>query len=153
MLQNNQITESWQLVKALVGRTIKGIHLVAFVFKDEVKWENTFLQISFTDDSVILLDGEGDGETLRVQPFAWVDPFAGVLDQTNKEFIQTHGKWELFDVSNREPFNQLLTQPVDAVQPIFNKFGKLHGVQIFVSNQCLNFVIEWDEGHISWGSG
>jgi hypothetical protein len=148
---DNHAAETWELVKAIVGRTVDKIYLVAYQFHDETKWENTPLQISFVDGSVLLLDAAGDGETLRAQASSWIDPFAGELSQANKEFVQTHGKWKLLDVSFQNSFSLLLNESVKSVNPIYDRFGALSGVQISIAEQYLNFVVEWDECHIFWG--
>lgn len=143
---------AWHLIETIVGRRIKNVYLAVYIFQGEIKWNDIWLQFSFADGSTLFLDGDGDGQSLRASPLPWEDPFAGKLSQENIEYIKRYGNWELLDVANQEPLSLLIDKLVDEVKPLFDQFGVLNGVQILVSDQCLNFTVEFDEGHISWGS-
>jgi hypothetical protein len=152
MISNDMKVEVWQVVKSTVGRVVDRIHLVTYVFQDETNWDDTPLQLSFTDSSVILLHAASDGEALHASSIAWADRFAEKQDKINDEFIQTHGRWLLRDMSSAKTFSSLIGASIDSTYPIFNRFGILNGVAFRVAKQCLDFVVEWDECHILWGS-
>ena len=143
---------AWQIVKIMVGRTIQRIHRVLYVFEDEIDWNEGALQLTFTDGSVLLLDGDSDGESLKVDGAPWLDAFSGKLNEKNKVFIQKHGKWSLVDVSEMMPYNLWPGVTVDMIRQIFNRFGILCGVQVSGGEQNLSFIVEADECHILWNS-
>jgi len=141
-----------EVAKRVVGRTIHRIHRVLYIFEGEIDWNDAALQLTFTDSSVLLLDGDSDGESLKMSLSPWRDAFSGKLDAENKAFIQKHGKWSLIDVSDMMPYHSLLGKAIDTVRPIFNPFGTLCGVQVSIGEHSLNFVVEADECHILWNS-
>ncbi len=138
------------LIKSLVGQRIANVHLIAYSFKNELRYENALLQLSLGEGKHILLTPDRDGESLRIERASWADPFAGELEAVNEEFVQTQGKWKILDVSAVEPYKDLIGQKIDAAHPIVNKFGKIAGVELLSGGQQLNFLVEFDEGHISW---
>lgn len=139
-----------QLEKWVGGKRIRAIHLLTYSYQNETNWENTPLQMTFEDDSVIFLRQAGDGETFSISKEAWQDPFAGSLSEEDKQFIQKHGKWELRDMSLQEPFTCLINETVDEVEPIRNEYGKLSGVILNFTEAKgeLKFEIAWDECHV-----
>lgn len=131
-----------------VGRTIRHIHRLLYVFADGIDWGDGALQLTFTDGGVLLLDGSSDGESLKASRSPWVDAFSGKLNEKNRDFIRHYGKWSLADVSDLPPYHSLVGMTIDTVRPIFNPFNTLCGVQISADGQDLNFVVEADECHI-----
>jgi hypothetical protein len=140
----------WQVVEMAVGQTIHQIHRVLYMFEGQIDWNDGALQLTFTDRSVLRLDGASDGDTLQASGSPWADPFSGKLTAENKNFIRMHGKWALVDVSDMPPYDSLIGEKINKVHPIFNQFGTLCGVQVLVKEQCFNFVVEADECHLLW---
>jgi hypothetical protein len=50
------------------------------------------VEIVFADGGVLFCDTGPDGDSLRLEDFAWTDPFAGPLSPENEEFVRTSGK-------------------------------------------------------------
>ncbi len=140
----------WEDIEGTKGKQIKKIHVALFVYKGNRKWDDSPLQITFEDGSVILLEGDGN-DNLIVTKSVWKDYFQGHLSQENQDFIRENGKWSLFDVSEMQPFKQLLEKSIQSINPIYNQFDRLNGVQFRIDDFFLNFVNIADQSHIVWG--
>jgi hypothetical protein len=103
-------------------------------------------------DGVVRLGVASEGETLRIGDTPWRDPFAEPLSSENAEYVASHGKWTLVDVSDEEPFRELIGKCVTAVMPLTNRFGRFIGVQLVAGDSSLNVYVHADELHVSWGA-
>ncbi|MCA9918169.1 MAG: hypothetical protein KC445_09460 [Anaerolineales bacterium] len=144
------MNQAWENIEKLKGKQIKGVHLVLFVHKKGRNWNDSLLQITFEDDSLVLLKGDGN-DNLIVQRSAWEDAFEGDLSEEDKTFIQENGKWSLFDVSGSQPYTKILKERIQAAHPIRNQFNRLTGVQLQIGDLYLNFVNVADQSRILWG--
>lgn len=146
--QNQQI---WQNLKKTIDKQITSVCVNLYLFQAEEHWDNTPIQLHFADGSVVYLDGDSAGESLRLSTDVWHDPFSGKLDVENTLYIQQFGCWIQKDVSGISPFDQIIRKSISAVHPIFNRFGTMNGVQFIIENVTLNFVVDFDECQIVWG--
>lgn len=142
----------WPTMLSFVDRTVKDILRVHHIFQGEVDLDDNLpLQLTFDDDSILFLEGAGDGEALIARTYAWVDPLKGKTDEASTEFINLYGKWSLFDESTLPPFNLLIGHKVQQIFPILSAHKTLSGVQMIINGNYMNFVVVWDECHVLWG--
>lgn len=144
------MNKAWKDIERTIGKKIKKVHVALFVYKRRRRWDDSPLQITFADDSIILLKGDGN-DNLRVTNSAWKDEFQDDLSQEDKDFIQKNGKWSSFDVSETQPFDLLLEKSIQVILPILNQFNTLNGVQFQIGDLYLNFVNIADQSRILWG--
>lgn len=152
---NDQFTEqdksTWQKLTSVVGKKVTSIYVNSYLFQTERRLDDTPLQLNFSDSTIIYLDGESDGESLRVTMAAWHDPFSGKVDLENTLYIQQFGNWVQDNMSDTHPFDQVVGKVIEETLPIINQFGKLSGVQFVIDEVILNFEVNFDECHIVWG--
>lgn len=143
--------KEWIQIEASTNKVVKNIHVVAYVFNSEVLMDNVQLQLRFHDDSVLLLYGAGDGQSLCVSATEWTDPFAGLLDSDTLKFINVHGKHILVNMKDIHPYSTLIDGRLKYSRYIHDRFDIQCGVQLQIGNNFINFFIRWDEGRIAWG--
>jgi len=128
----------WENIEDIVGKKIQKVHVALFVYKDKPSWNDSPIQLTFDDSSIILLEGNGN-DNLKVSKSEW------------KEFIRENGKWSLFDVSDTHSFSQLVGMSIQDVTPIYNQFNILNGAKLHIGEAILNFLNVADSSHILWG--
>jgi hypothetical protein len=101
---------------------------------------------------VFLVDGEPDGETLRVKTASWFDPFEGRSSPENQAFVAESGKWVRVPMSNEAPYNEFINTKVCAVEILRNRFGNTAGFAIETSGRTLWFVVQGDESRVYWAA-
>ncbi|MCP4418654.1 MAG: hypothetical protein GY805_18695 [Chloroflexi bacterium] len=68
------MNKAWKDIEKTIGKKIKKVHVALFVYKHRREWDDSPLQITFEDNSIILLEGDGN-DNLRVTNSAWKDEF------------------------------------------------------------------------------
>ena len=81
----------------------------------------------------------------------WQDPFEGHMTDDNIEFIRTHGRWRLVDMSGRPRYRDFVGTQLASVLPLTNRFGNLIGVQLQANGTVMNAFVHADDVHVSWG--
>jgi hypothetical protein len=135
--------------RSLVGKRITHVARVLYEYRGEVDPGDGALELGL-DGQTLLLDGESDGERLRVSEQPWVDPFEEPLSEENRRFVETHGKWRRVDCSRSDVYSGLLGQVITDACALNNKFGTLAGLRISVPTAGIWFVVDGDESHVYW---
>jgi hypothetical protein len=148
-MKNNELTE-FRRLSSHVGQPITKIERLRYEFQGQTEVEGGDLQLWF-GDAVVLLGVSGDGETIRVTEVSWQDPFEGPLAPENEEYVASHGKWRLVDVSREAMFVELTEKILSEVVPLTNRFDKLIGAQLVAGATIVNAYVSFDEFHVSWG--
>lgn len=133
------------------GSRIKKIELVQYTYRGNVDQSHGYLQLRAADGSVTLLRPDSDGQSLYVSNEPWQDPFAEPLDEANRRFVESSGKWELFDVSTDNGFRHFIGATVCGVQRICDVEGKIRGLAYLIDSWQLLYIVEWDEGFVTYG--
>jgi hypothetical protein len=134
-----------------VGHEITRVERLRYDFQGQRELEGGDVQLWF-DDGVVHLSVASDGETLRLEQAPWQDAFSGPLSSENEEYIASHGKWTLVDVSSELPFAGLVGNRLAKVSPLANRFGKLVGAQMVAGDVLFNVYVRSDEITVSWGA-
>ncbi len=150
-----QLPSQLAVLEAVVGQTVAAIGLIQYVYQDVVDDSDCFLQLTMKTGSVVLLSTGQGGELVRVDDKPWEDPFAEPLDDVNREYVRTSGKWPFFDVSTRDDMAPLIGEALHEIRPIVavDRPDRLRGVQLHSGATFLNYFIEWDEAYLTWGQG
>jgi hypothetical protein len=138
------------MLSRFVGRHITKLERILYEFERQIEEDDGDVQIWFGEDSV-RLGSSPDGASLVVNESPWADPFSGRLSDENEEYVRTHGKWTLVDVSERGPYAQVIDRDLTAVLPLTSRFGSLIGVQLRFDDIAFNVFVHADEVHVSWG--
>jgi hypothetical protein len=137
--------DTFELLSSLQGRVVKQIRKVRYTLRGKVTSDAGPIEITFTDDSIVLLDAGPDGEALAVKLTAWVDYFAEPLSIENRRFVEQSGKWAAFDVSDQEPYSRFIKERVGQVIPIRTVENKIKGVTLATAQCSFRVEIEADE--------
>jgi hypothetical protein len=133
-----------------LGRKILRIERLRYDYKGRQSPEGGGVQI-WLDNGMLNISVSADGETVRFEDRTWVDPFSGQLSLENEEYIASHGKWTLVDVSEEAPFSTLIGKTIEQIVPLENRFDRLIGVQIVAGDVLLNAYVYADELRVAWG--
>lgn len=136
-------------VEGLTGLQITAIARVLYEFGGETDPEDGPVELR-ADDRVVLLDGEGDGERLRIQDAAWEAPFDGPLSEENRNYIRDHGKWGRVDCSRQGSYADFVGESLVEVSLLKNVHGRIAGLRLSASTRTLWFVVECDTCHVRW---
>jgi hypothetical protein len=120
------------------------VERLRYVHRGETELEGGDVQLWF-GEAVVRLGSAGDGEALRIEEEPWEDPFAEPLSAENREYVASHGKWQLVDVSAEPFFADLIGTAVVEIAPLTSSSGKLVGVKLLVGTSEYDIVVEFDE--------
>lgn len=107
------------------------------------------VEIAFAGGGVLFCDTGPDGDSLRLQDSAWIDPFTGPLSPENEEFVRTSGKWVRYDVSTEPQFVDLIGRKLFDIAPMVGSTGRLHGLLLDISGFKFLIYANADEVHVS----
>ncbi|MFI5259135.1 MAG: DUF3037 domain-containing protein, partial [Candidatus Limnocylindrales bacterium] len=85
-----------------VGRVITHVRRLHYVFQGEVNTSDGAIEITFGDGSVMMCDSAADW-TLEFYAAAWVDPFDGTLNESDRDYVGHYGRWSAYDVTAEAP--------------------------------------------------
>ena len=142
--------EMWHTISKCAALTLRDVAIRAFAFKGRLDLSDTPLQMIFSNEQVLVLDGDSDGESLRATDEPWIDPFVGQQTAENQSFVEDYGKWTLVDYSHEANFTDVVGETLTNVLPLFNKFDKLCGVVFNFPTKTLVFFVAFDECKIMW---
>jgi hypothetical protein len=149
--QENQ--ESWTIIQRFVGQSIKKVELNYYTHDSEEDYSDTPLQITSTEGAILFLKNSSDGESLKAIGDPWIDPFSGEMNGENCSYVDDAGKWIQRDVSTEVPFKEIIEKTIVEINPVFNHFGKLCGVQFKTGSTTFTFIVSFDECHMVWEDG
>lgn len=135
--------------KSLVGKRITSINRVLYCYQGEIEPGDGPLELVL-DGQPILFDAGPDGESLRVRSKSWSDPFGEPLSPENREYVETHGKWQRVNCAHSNNYSDLLGHRVTDARLLANQFGRVAGVRLSASGHDLWFVVHGDESHVYW---
>lgn len=129
----------------LVGKKLTRVRRAFYVHQGEVERSFGDVELQFDSDEIVLLDSGANGYSVDVAYHEWRDPFAGELTPENQEFVATHGKWSIFDVSMEEPFHALLGGALQDVCEIIGYKEQRIGYIFGVAGYLLAVYVHGDE--------
>lgn len=146
--QENQ--ESWTIIRKFSGQSIKKFELNYYVHDSQEDYSDTPLQITSAEGAILFLKNSSDGESLKASGDKWIDAFNFEMNEENRSYVATSGKWMQQDVSTEAPFKEIVGKTIVEINPAFNHFGKLCGVQFKAGATTFTFIVLFDECHIVW---
>jgi hypothetical protein len=132
-----------------VGKRITHVARALYVYRGERNDQDGPLELGL-EGGIVLLDGHGDGERLRVRAEGWKDPFEGPLDEESRRFVEDHGKWTRFDLSRDSQYRDLIGELIREVTFLKNVHGTIAGVKLTFSVRDLWFFVDFDESYVQW---
>ena len=151
-LRNLEQAEVFSRIQSAVGRRIGRVERVFYTHGGTVDRTRGILQLGFDDGTSMHFRGGPDGASVVVETAQWSDPFAAPLSSENREFIEKSGKWTLFDVSNDDPYRELIGEELDSAEPLLHESGAIvSGVRLRIGTATVLFQIEDDEEFVSFG--
>lgn len=146
-----QSTDPNTVLANMVGHRIARIEQVFYVFEDKPDPSDCALQVRLDNGDTVHVWVGGDGETVRIVPEPWGDPFAGSLSEENRAFVEQSGKWTLFDTSATPEMASLIGQPIDRVFSVRDDRGTMRGVRLVIGGLVLTYAVDGDEGFVVHG--
>ena len=134
---------------SIVGKTLIGIRRIAYVHHGVVTDNGGPLELTFCDQTSIVFDAAGDGESLVVSSGAWIDPFAEPISQENRTFIENSGKWTAFNVQADDSFGRVLGNQILQINNINNSSEKTIGIQIQIGDMVIQVIVDSDALQVS----
>lgn len=111
----------------VIGSRITRVRRVHYVYRGVPDTDFGPLELTF-GDRVVLLDNASDGEELRIRTEPWEDPFVEPLSEEDRAFVETSGKWTVFDVSTAGAFASFTGDVLTSVEPVLAGTGKVTGM-------------------------
>lgn len=133
----------------MVGKRITHLARVLYVYRGERNDQDGPLELGI-EGGTVLLDGEGDGERLRVRAEAWEDPFEEPLCEVNRRYVEDHGKWTRFDLSQDSEYRDLIGEHIRGITLLKNVHGTIAGVKLSTSVRDIWFFVDFDECYVRW---
>jgi hypothetical protein len=121
----------------LTGREIERIRRLHYTFQGETNTSDGAIELTFADGSVILCDGAADW-TLQFFDVAWTEPFSEPLSDEDRAHVDRNGRWAAYDVSDQEPYSELVGETIRHVTPQFNDLLELSGLLIRTGTAVLD---------------
>jgi hypothetical protein len=130
-----------------VGDTVSRVSRLRYQVGDDIVSgaNEGAVEITFGRGTTLYCEPGPDGDSIRIQDTPWVDSFAGPLSPENEEYVRTSGKWIKQDVSDEQPFADLIGTQVVDVAPITGTTGKQYGLVLNVSGYLLALYVNADE--------
>lgn len=142
--------DSSSLLCDLKGARISAVARVLFTYRDVVDSDDGPLEFVIDQVGTVLLDGAGDGETLRIKAGPWEDPFAEPLSDENARYVTEFGKWSKFNYSDKEPYRQIVGKVITSLEIIQDDRGSEVGLLMRADDAAIWFVVEFDECRVYW---
>jgi hypothetical protein len=137
------------LIRSFDGLRLTRAERERYVFRGDVG-DGGELQL-WLGDSVLRFAVGRAAEHLRAETTPWRDLFVEPLTPDTFEFLATHGRWVLFDVSAEAEYRDVVGRTIVRVLPLTNKFETLIGVQLDLSTTKMNVFVEADELIVTFG--
>lgn len=136
-------------LQTMVGRRLVSASRILFEAPGASLSSDGPLELHWDDGTVTLLDGDADGESLRVLGAPWADPFAESISEENSRYIAEQGRWRRVDESREPPLAAMLGNALTSVTLLKNPFGRLAGVWLRAEDCSLAFVVRGDECQVA----
>jgi hypothetical protein len=133
----------------LVDRQIVRVRRILYVAPGGVRTAHGPIEITIDPELCVLFDAAGNGEDLRARAAAWRDPFASPLSPADETYVQSHGKWTAFDVTDKSPWSALVGSTVRRVESMPPRMAgrPMRGASIVTDRVVLRLEVEADELH------
>jgi hypothetical protein len=132
-------------MRPIVGNRLTRVRRMYFVHGDEVDRSEGGVELSFSSGHFVFGDAGPDGDSMAVSYEEWADPFAEPLNPENREFVETSGKHVAFDVSNEDPFENIIGGNVMDIFEMSGVTGKSIGYVFDVNGEMLAIWVNSDE--------
>lgn len=137
------------VLSALVGQRVTRVSRVLYRYRGAIESDDGPLELE-AGGHIVLLEGAGDGECLRVKDGGWEDDFREPLSAENRAFLEECGKWERADCSMQEGYRDFVGHSLSDIRALKNDWGRIGGVRLSVAARSLWFVVDCDECHVYW---
>ncbi|MEP6862911.1 MAG: hypothetical protein ABJE66_19950 [Deltaproteobacteria bacterium] len=137
-----------EIAKSIVGLGASRIERVVYDFHGSLD-ECADVQWWFGEDLVRLYVGI-DVSSISMSAMPWEDAFKG-RESENAEYLDSHGRFRLVDVSARANYRDMIGNPIRYVWPLSDKYGHYIGVRLECIDVAANVYLVEDELKITWG--
>lgn len=132
-------------MRPIVGSRLTRVRRTYFVHGEGVDRSEGGVELSFSSGHFVFGDAGPDGDSMAISYEEWVDVFAEPLSPENREFVRTSGKHVAFDVSNDQPFKDLVGGSVMDIFEMSGVSGKSIGYVFNVHGEMLVMWVNSDE--------
>jgi len=142
-------------IESYHGLVLAQAKRLSYVYKGERCPPEGDLELVFEGGRILLLEGAGDGTTLRLQSDGWEDPFREPLSPEQRAYVDEYGKWTLFNVSDNEPYSAAIGSRLKGHIPITCNYPDcdiVHGVSLLFESIRIDFYVEDDESYVEFSS-
>lgn len=133
-----------RLLDDAIGQRIIRFNRIFYEYQGKIDQSSGELEIVF-ERFTILFGCFSDGQTLAVSEGRWIDSFQEPLSPENRNYVQTHGKWTRFDVSQEPAFSPLIQTELETYRLLENVFGILAGIELCFEGGSVFFAAYCDE--------
>ncbi|MFI5258431.1 MAG: hypothetical protein ACHQ01_02300, partial [Candidatus Limnocylindrales bacterium] len=121
-------------------RVITHVRRLHYVFQGEVNTSDGAIELTFGGGSVMMCDSAADW-TLEFYDAAWVDPFDGTLNESDRDYVGHYGRWSAYDVTAEAPYSWLVGQIVRQTIPQLNDLLELSGLLVRTDDCVLDLQV------------
>jgi hypothetical protein len=126
-----------------LGKPVTRVQRALYQFDATIEPDDGDLQLHF-ESGVLRFRCAGFGDALELHSTPWQDPFAGELSPENSEYITTHGKWVLVDLSAAADYRTLIGRPLDRATPSVDARQLVTAVQLVFGARTISVRAEHD---------
>jgi hypothetical protein len=144
-------TDALALADRYSGAVLRKVSRLFYLFEGSLDRSDGELQLEFVDGRVLFLTGDSTGELVQARSDSWRDSFAEPLSLENEDYLESHGRAVMTDVSGDAEFRSIIGRALQSVYPLTNKFGRTIGMQLGFEKCLLNFFVSGDECLVTWG--
>jgi hypothetical protein len=134
-----------------MGKRVSYVRQIFYTHGHDIDRSDCQLELSMDDSSVLRLSGGTDGQSVVVSFTPWKDVFQEPLSEENREYVERHGKWSIFDTSNEERNREIVHSTITDFCDIVDEHDQRRGVRIHIGHEYLSYIVDSDEGFVSWG--
>ena len=116
-------------VPVMIGRAIKGMRRLHYVYQDEANTTDGPIELTFDDGGVVMCDASADW-SLAFYLSPWIDPLCDPLSETDQAYVDHYGRWCAYDVTDQLPYRQITGSLVVQVLSQLNDLLELTGLVI-----------------------
>jgi hypothetical protein len=136
---------SFGRVDNFTGREIVRVRRVNYVNPDGTRdISRGPIEVTFHDDVVLRLESGSDGASIRLRVGEWRDPFAEPLSADNRDFVQSSGKWDVFDVSSDPDYRTLIGKTIGTIN-LLTLNDRIVGAELAVGSVLVRAEVKADE--------
>jgi hypothetical protein len=131
-----------------LGREVVRLRRVWFTHGGAILGSEGPLEITFDDGATLVLDAGADGEALEITTSPWEDPFAEPSPSQNESWVDDHGKWSAYDVSQDGSYQSFVGSRLIFVSAMRTRRGATCGVRLAFDRGVIDFVVSGDDAYV-----